>query len=297
MSEHFRALQINEFLQQHLDKKLRPDGRTFTQSRDYLVNSNSIATANGSSIVKVGRTNVICGIVVDSICRSSVEKQLKSMQQNVRPTILKPFAPTITTSVDQPTLQQLALSLLQVQLKIKQYATYELRSDSRDGELQENLILSQQLRQVLLESQVFDQSDFCAVENNEQMLQYSIEVMVTDLDGNVFDAALFATLAALRNLRMPANLDKQFRLRCYPISTSWALFERNNQLICLADPLLSEQRFCDGFLTLAIEPGTKNVVLASMNGSTVGLSEQQLSELSQQAIKRAKEMESKLKNL
>lgn len=42
--------------------KIRPDGREFDQFRPVQICVNSINTADGSAIVKIGRTSVVCGI-------------------------------------------------------------------------------------------------------------------------------------------------------------------------------------------------------------------------------------------
>ena len=48
-------------------KKVRTDGRQFLEARESLLNCNSVSTADGSSLIKIGNTTAICGIKTVSI--------------------------------------------------------------------------------------------------------------------------------------------------------------------------------------------------------------------------------------
>lgn len=51
-----------KYFRDHLDQNIRPDGRKFTEFRPTMINVDCVKTADGSAIVKVGATTVICGI-------------------------------------------------------------------------------------------------------------------------------------------------------------------------------------------------------------------------------------------
>ena len=62
MAQVFRSLQLNQYHDLFLKQSKRSDGRSFTAFRDTDIKSNVIDTADGSCIVKLGNTTVICGI-------------------------------------------------------------------------------------------------------------------------------------------------------------------------------------------------------------------------------------------
>lgn len=51
-----------KYYRDFLNHDLRPDGREFDQHRPIVINVDSISTADGSAVVKVGNTTVVCGI-------------------------------------------------------------------------------------------------------------------------------------------------------------------------------------------------------------------------------------------
>jgi exosome complex RNA-binding protein Rrp42 (RNase PH superfamily) len=43
-------------------REIRPDGRNLMDTRPTVINVSSVSTADGSAVVKIGNTVVICGI-------------------------------------------------------------------------------------------------------------------------------------------------------------------------------------------------------------------------------------------
>ncbi|CAG8443540.1 4119_t:CDS:2 [Diversispora eburnea] len=75
-AETFRKLQPQEYLRKFLLKEVRPDGRELKQFRQTTVNLGCISTTNGSSLVRVGNTTVVCGIKAEvSIPRQTSIKE------------------------------------------------------------------------------------------------------------------------------------------------------------------------------------------------------------------------------
>ena len=62
MSLEFRTLQPEEFYRQHIEAGVRPDGRKLGERRAMAVSAGNIATADGSAIVRLGSTSVVCGV-------------------------------------------------------------------------------------------------------------------------------------------------------------------------------------------------------------------------------------------
>lgn len=59
-----RVIHPVKYYRDYLNYDLRPDGRDLTKFRPVVINVDSIGTTDGSAIVKVGNTTVVCGIKV-----------------------------------------------------------------------------------------------------------------------------------------------------------------------------------------------------------------------------------------
>uniref|UniRef100_A0A0B7BAI8 Ribosomal RNA-processing protein 43 n=1 Tax=Arion vulgaris TaxID=1028688 RepID=A0A0B7BAI8_9EUPU len=62
MAEEFRLVQPKEYYNKFLDKNVRPDERELADFRQTILNIGCITTAEGSALVRLGHTTVICGI-------------------------------------------------------------------------------------------------------------------------------------------------------------------------------------------------------------------------------------------
>lgn len=58
----FRVIHPVKYYRDFLNHEIRPDGRELDQFRPIVLNVNSIGTSDGSAIVKIGKTTVVCGI-------------------------------------------------------------------------------------------------------------------------------------------------------------------------------------------------------------------------------------------
>nr|XP_021586168.1 exosome complex component RRP43 isoform X1 [Ictidomys tridecemlineatus] len=59
---HFRTVEPMEYYRRFLKENCRPDGRELGEFRTTTVNIGSISTADGSALVKLGNTTVVCGV-------------------------------------------------------------------------------------------------------------------------------------------------------------------------------------------------------------------------------------------
>lgn len=57
-----RVIHPVKYYRDYLNHELRPDGRELTKFRPIVINVDSIGTADGSAIVKIGNTTIVCGI-------------------------------------------------------------------------------------------------------------------------------------------------------------------------------------------------------------------------------------------
>ena len=58
----FQRLHPKAYLERFLAEQLRPDGRETTEWRDIFVHVGSISTADGSALVRLGDTTIVCGV-------------------------------------------------------------------------------------------------------------------------------------------------------------------------------------------------------------------------------------------
>ncbi|KAI0236813.1 hypothetical protein L0F63_001683, partial [Massospora cicadina] len=61
-AEAFQRVHPKEYLKKFLAKGILPDGREFLEPRGIRITPASISTANGSSVVRIGKTIVMCGV-------------------------------------------------------------------------------------------------------------------------------------------------------------------------------------------------------------------------------------------
>lgn len=64
-AEVFRTLHPKDFLKKFIDKGVRPDNRDLLEFRIPIIKTNVISSCEGSAIVKLGDTSVICGVRVE----------------------------------------------------------------------------------------------------------------------------------------------------------------------------------------------------------------------------------------
>lgn len=57
-----RIIHPVKYYRDFLNNDIRPDGRQLNTFRPVIINVDSIGTADGSAIVKIGNTTVVCGI-------------------------------------------------------------------------------------------------------------------------------------------------------------------------------------------------------------------------------------------
>src|SRR6267142_1044843 len=58
----FQRLHPKAYLERFLADQFRPDGREPSEWRDLFVHVGSISTADGSALVRLGETTIVCGV-------------------------------------------------------------------------------------------------------------------------------------------------------------------------------------------------------------------------------------------
>lgn len=226
MAEDFKTAQPREFYKQFLKENVRPDGRSVEEYRECLLNVNSISTAEGSSIVRLGDSMVVCGVKAELAHPSPEDTDRGCVVPNV----------SISAGCS---------------------------SRSRPGPPSDRAqVLAKFLDNVVRNSDMFDLSELC-ISPNKLCWCIWADLVVTSDDGNLEDAALMALVSALVNTRLPTctineetltpelSATDMFALnvRNRPVATTTCLFDENTLLL---DPNQEEEDLALGFVTVVV---------------------------------------------
>ena len=195
----------------------RIDGRKFDEYRKIEIKPNIISKAEGSALVKIGNTQVLTGIKMD---------------------VGEPYPDSPETGILTTGAELVPLA----------------SPDFEAGPPQEDAIeLARVVDRGVRESEVIELEKLC-IEPGEKVWIIFVDIHVLDYDGNLFDAASLASLAALFTTKVPAkrfDLGEDFPLplREPPVSCTSVKF--NN--VVVADPCLDEEEIAEARLTVATD--------------------------------------------
>ncbi|KAI1795008.1 ribosomal protein S5 domain 2-like protein [Ganoderma leucocontextum] len=162
----FQRLHPKTYLERFLAENVRPDGREFDEWRDISVNVGSISTADGSALVRLGSTTIICGVKAEI----------------AEPELDKPKEGFLVPNLDLPAI-----------------CSPKFKPGPPTDEAQ---VLSDRLNDVLISSGVVSPASLCIEPGKAAWVLY-VDATCINYDGNAFDATLLAMVAALKNTRLP----------------------------------------------------------------------------------------------
>jgi len=199
------------------DKRI--DARTMDQFREVSVEVGPIKSAQGSALVKIGKTQVIAGIKMEHA---------------------EPFP-------DKPDSGMLVVN---AELLPLASPTFE------PGRPDENAIeLARVVDRGIRESNAID-LDKLVIKSGEDVWAVFIDIYVLDHDGNLIDASALAAMAALLNTEPPE--DEAWTLPEFPIQkrpVTVTVAKINNKL--MVDPCLDEEGVMEARISIAtIEDGS-----------------------------------------
>uniref|UniRef100_A0A3Q2WSD1 Ribosomal RNA-processing protein 43 n=1 Tax=Haplochromis burtoni TaxID=8153 RepID=A0A3Q2WSD1_HAPBU len=241
----------------------RPDGRELTEFRTTTLNIGSISTADGSALVKLGNTTIICGIKAEL----------------TNPTVEAPGKGYIVPNVDLPPL---------------------CSSRFRPGPPGEQAqAASQFIADVIESSEVIKTEDLC-IDRGKLCWVLYCDLMCLDYDGNILDACVIALLAALKNTRLPevtinketsapeVNLEKRRELQIHKhlVSASFCIFDDS---ILIADPTAEEETLSTANLTVVTDEDDRLCSVHKPGGTS--LSGERLQECISRATTRQREIQ------
>ncbi|KAI8834618.1 ribosomal protein S5 domain 2-type protein [Chytriomyces cf. hyalinus JEL632] len=234
----FKRIHPIEFHRRFLANGIRPDGRESLLSwRTPVVHTGSITTCNGSAMVRVGATAVLCGIKAEIAVPSAAE----------------PTRGFVVSNVDLPAL---------------------CSSNFRPGAPGEFTQSISDTVQSVVESAV-DVDALCIEPDRAVWVLYA-DIVFLNYEGAAMDAALLALMAALRNTRLPSktvysptdgtvrassDLSVPITLKHLPVASTFGVVEAGGGRMLMADPTEDED---------AIVGSRVSVVVDALSGDMMG---------------------------
>lgn len=245
-----------------MKENCRPDGRELGEFRPTTLNISSINTADGSAMVKVGNTTVMCGIKAELAMPASDA----------------PNKGYIVPNVDLPPL---------------------CSSRFRPGPPGEQAqAASQFIADVIESSDLINMEELC-IEKAKLCWVLYCDIMCLDYDGNLLDACIIALLAALKNAQLPevtinketdlaeVNMKKKKHLKInrHPVGSSFAVFD---DTIIIVDPTTEEESLSTALLTVVTDEEDRLCAVHKPGGTS--LSAEKLQHCINRAVTRNKEI-------
>jgi exosome complex component RRP42 len=210
----------------------RDDGRKFDEFRKISIETGVISKAEGSARVKIGNTQVLSGIKMD---------------------IGEPYSDSPESGVMTTAAELIPLA----------------SPDFEAGPPREDAIeLARVVDRGIRESELIEIDKLC-IEPGEKVWLVFIDIHIIDFDGNLFDAASLASLAALLTTNVPAerfDLGENYPLPLKepPISCTSVKYDG----VVVMDPSLDEEQIAEARLTVATDKnGHLRAMQKGLNGS------------------------------
>lgn len=210
----------------------RVDERKFEDFRNIEIETGVISKAEGSARVKIGNTLVIAGIKMD---------------------VGEPYSDSPDSGVMSTAAELIPMA----------------SPDFEAGPPREDAIeLARVVDRGIRESEIIETDKLC-IEPGEKVWIIFIDIHILDYDGNLFDTASLASLAALMTAKVPAERfelgeDYPLPLKEPPISCTSVKFNS----VTVMDPSLDEQEIAEARLTVATDrKGDLRAMQKGLNGS------------------------------
>ncbi|KAF9434008.1 Exosome complex component RRP43 [Entomortierella beljakovae] len=263
----FQKLHPTEFFRKFVSQGVRPDGRLLSSFRPTTIHHGVITTANGSAMVRIGGTTVVCGVKAE---------------------------------VAEPKLDTPDQGYLVPNVDLSPICSSAFRPGPPSEQAQ---VVSESINRILKESNVLDLKDLC-IEEGKAVWVLWVDVVCVSYDGNINDAALASVMAALGNVRMrnptydegmvkvsggdDLTDENSFKLNLTrtPLTTSFALLDTN--LTLLSDPNFAEESISQGQISVTLDEN--GVLCAVSKTGAASSSHTLLKQCIERARKRSEEL-------
>lgn len=241
---HFRLLQSRLHLAQRQGPFIRSDGRDLNERRPTAINIGSISTADGSAVVKMGCTSIVCGIKAELAEPRDTEPKKGFIVPNVD--LLPLCSPLFKTGPPSEQAQ----------------------------------VLSKLMLDVLNDSDCIDLEKLCIVEGKLSWCLY-MDLTCLDFDGNVAEACILAATAALANLTLPKVSTEEEKINVLwerdpaaidegPLAATFAILADD---IIVVDPTYEEECLAKEIFMIVLTHNGNVCAVHKPGGSMLGPSE------------------------
>ncbi|GAB6027310.1 Exosome complex component RRP43 [Chamberlinius hualienensis] len=225
MAQEFKSLQTTDYYKKFYDEDIRPDNRKLNELRFTAINVGSISTADGSSLVRLGNTSVMCGIKAE----------------------------LATPKVNEP-----CKGFIVPNVELSPLCAAHFKPGPPGEQAQ---ITSQQVVEIIESTRLIDLQQLCIKEGKIAWVLYC-DILCLNYDGSLLDASLMALICALKSLKLPSvEVDpendtpkvsyttmRNIEFFCIPTSTTFAMFESK----LLIDPTCEEEFLSAGLITVTV---------------------------------------------
>ena len=242
MAENFLSCQPDEYFQRFIDHGIRPDGRQLNEYRPLNIGIGSITTADGSAVLKLGKTTVVCGV----------------RAQLTNPPVLNPNEGYLVINITIPGVSK----------GITKHTSEEATT------------LNQIVQEMVSNSKMFDLASLI-IEKEKLCWSLFCDVIVCNNDGNALDACLLALVGALKNTQLPgvtvdedsdlpvvnSAVKQEVVLREIPVCVSTAIFRENYVIV---DPNAEEEKLSSGNMVVCTLEKGGMCYMSSVGGGVEG---------------------------
>ncbi len=233
MSDEFVASLKKDYLHELALKEQRVDGRKADEVRALEITPNAIGTAEGSAMVRLGKTLVFVGIKV-------------------------------ATGTPFPDRPKEGVIITSAELIPIASPTFEVGPPSPSS-----IEVARVVDRGIRESKMIDLGELC-IEEGKKVWMVNIDIHTIDYDGNLFDAALIAAVTALKVTQMPYNRlglgDKDKPLKLHHTPTSVTAVKVGKSVF--VDPKHEEEQVAQARLTATVdEHGALRAMQKGLAGS------------------------------
>ncbi|OQO07074.1 hypothetical protein B0A48_07640 [Cryoendolithus antarcticus] len=284
----FAKLTPGPFLHAHLKQNppIRPSGRTLTQFREQQITTGSLTHSHGSAVVRLGDTTVVCSVQGEILKAADIP------------------SPPDESADNEDLLETLGLLVPNIELStgcspahlpgnppstLAQSLSWKVRTLLYGSE-----IVNPEDLQIMFTAPKIDEEDDAPVPEVKAYWTLYLDIMFISLDGNPFDAAWLAVMAALRTTRLPRaswDADREavvcspalehyahLTLHTTPVTATFAVFSTANPLKqrseaeswVLTDPDTSEEEVCREALTVTVD-GKRVLGIDKAGGRVIGM--------------------------
>ncbi|KAG9119272.1 hypothetical protein FRC07_005770 [Ceratobasidium sp. 392] len=181
----FQRLHPRAYFERFIAEGYRPDGRKADSWRDVSINVGSISTANGSALVRIGDSTIVCGVKAEI----------------AEPDLERPDQGFIGTA--SPRRVNFVLTCPQVpNLDLPAICSPKFRPGPPAEEAQ---MLSERINDILVSTCAINPKTLCIHPGKSAWVIY-IDAVCINYDGNILDATMLAVIAALQNGMLMTHL-------------------------------------------------------------------------------------------